>query len=212
MYISRSRGYNGTYCLNARCENKECPRKPRAVRVKVILEEIYKASGELKFDEKDYEKRSLLGAKRRKQAKINEHATTYSKFDNMTPEIVKQKVREQIEMLQEDLINIEQELAKVESQIIDPEGLKMNQEKFLNSLNMLEQQMRARNPVGKDLLAREIFLNWEIDQQNRVFYKYKDPIELAHKYIKSTFGAGGESRTLVTSLENLDINRYTTPA
>ena len=25
-------------------------------------------------------------------------------------------------------------------------------------------------------------------------------------------GAGGESRTLVTSLENLDINRYTTPA
>ena len=107
----------------------------------------------------------------------------------MTPEIVKQKVREQIEMLQEDLINIEQELAKVESQIIDPEGLKMNQEKFLNSLNMLEQQMRARNPVGKDLLAREIFLNWEIDQQNRVFYRYKDPIELAHKYIKSTFGA-----------------------
>jgi len=209
MYISRSRGYNGTYYLNARCENKECSRKPRAVRVKVILEEIYKALGELKFDEKDYnrhlkdlkeyvdvkldkliiEKRSLLGAKRRKQAKINEHATTYSKFDSMTPEIVKQKVREQIEMLQEDLINIEQELAKVESQIIDPEGLKMNQEKFLNSLNMLEQQMRARNPVGKDLLAREIFLNWEIDQQNRVFYRYKDPIELAHKYIKSTFGA-----------------------
>lgn len=49
--------------------------------------------------------------------------------------------------------------------------------------------MRARNPVGKDLLAREILLNWEIDQQNRVFYRYKDPIELAHKYIKSTFGA-----------------------
>ncbi len=65
----------------------------------------------------------------------------------------------------------------------------MNQEKFLNSLNMLEQQMRARNPVGKDLLAREIFLNWEIDQQNRAFYRYKDPIELAHKYIKSAFGA-----------------------
>ena len=167
------------------------------------------ALGELQFDKKDYnrrlkdlkeyvdvkldkliiEKRSLLGAKRRKQAKINEYATTYSKFDSMMPEIVKQKVREQIEMLQEDLINIEQELAKVESQIIDPEGLKMNQEKFLNSLNMLEQQMRARNPVGKDLLAPEIFLNWEIDQQNRVFYRYKDPIELAHKYIKSTFGA-----------------------
>lgn len=122
MYISRSRGYNGTYCLNARRENKECSRKPRAVRIKVILEEIYKALGELKFDEKDYsrnlkdlkghvdvkldkliiEKRSLLGAKRRKQTKINEH--------------------------------------------------------------VLEQQMRARDPVGKDLLAREIFLNWEIDQ------------------------------------------------
>ena len=29
---------------------------------------------------------------------------------------------------------------------------------------------------------------------------------------KRCCGAGGESRTLVTSLENLDINRYTTPA
>lgn len=134
MYISRSRGYNGTYYLSARCENKECSRKPRAVRVKVILVEIYRALGELKFDGKDYnrhlkylkeyvdvkldkliiEKRSLLGTKRRKQAKINEYATTYSKFDSTTPEIVK---------------------------------------------------------------------------QNRVFYRYKDPIELAHKYIISTFGA-----------------------
>ena len=87
------------------------------------------------------------------------------------------------------MINIEQELAKVESQIIDPDGLKMNQEKFLNLLNLLEQQMRGRKPVGKDLLAREIFLNWEIDQQNKAFYRYKDPIELVHQYIKSTFGA-----------------------
>ncbi len=67
-----------------------------------------------------------------------EHATTYSKFDSMTLEIVKQGVRKQIEMRQEDLINIEQELAKVESQIINPDGLKMNQEKFLNSLNSLK--------------------------------------------------------------------------
>ncbi len=124
MYISRSRGYNGTYYLNARCENKECSRNPRGIRIKVILEEIYKALHELRFDEKDYnrhlkdlkeyvdvklnkliiEKRSLLGAKRRKQAKINEHATAYSKFDSMTPGIVKQKVREQIEILQEDLM------------------------------------------------------------------------------------------------------------
>ena len=49
--------------------------------------------------------------------------------------------------------------------------------------------MINRKPVGKDLLAREIFLNWEIDQQNKAFYRYKDPIELVHQYIKSTFGA-----------------------
>lgn len=209
MYIARSRGYNGTYYLNARCENKECSRNPRAVRLKVILEEIYKALGELHFDEKDYkrhikdlknyvdvkldrlviEKRSLQGAKNRKQAKINELANTYAKFDDKTPDVVKRKVREQIEMLQEDVINIEQELSKVESQIINPDGLKMNQEKFLNSLNKLEEQMRRGDPVRKDILAREIFLNWEIDQQNRVFYRYKDPIELAHKLLKTQFGA-----------------------
>lgn len=174
-----------------------------------FLEEIYKALNELHFDEKDYkrclellknytdvkldklivEKRSLQGVKNRKKTKLNEYADTYAKFDDKTPEIVKQKTREQFEMLQEDVINVEKEIAKVESQIINPEGLKMNQENFLNSLNLIEKQMRARNPVGKDLLAREILLNWEIDQQNRVFYRYKDPIELAHKYIKSTFGA-----------------------
>lgn len=209
MYISRSKGYNGTYYLNARCENKNCTRHPRAVRIKVILEEIYKALGELRFDEKDYErclkylkeyidvkldkliieKRSLQGAKNRKQAKINEHANTYANFDNNTPEIVKQKVREQIEMLQEDVISIERELAKVESQIINPDGLKMNQEKFLNSLNILEEQMRRGDPVKKDILARDIFLNWEIDQQNRVFYGYKDPIELTYKLLKCRIGA-----------------------
>ena len=67
-------------------------------------------------------------------------------------------------MLQEDVISIERELAKVESQIINPDGLKMNQEKFLNSLNILEEQMRRGDPVKKDILARDIFLNWEINQ------------------------------------------------
>ena len=73
--------------------------------------------------------------------------------------------------------------------MINPELLKMNQKKFLNWFNSAAKQMRANNPVEKDILARKLFLNCEIDQQNRVFYRYKDPIELAHKYIKSTFGA-----------------------
>ena len=135
MYISRSKGYNGTYYLNARCENKERLRNPRGVRVKVILEETYKALNELHFDEEDYkrclkllknytdvkldklivEKRSLQGVKNCKNAKLNEYADTYAKFDDKTTEIVKQKTRERIEMLQEDVINVEKELAKVES-------------------------------------------------------------------------------------------------
>lgn len=44
-------------------------------------------------------------------------------------------------------------------------------------------------------MNQEKFLNWEIGQQNRVFYRYKDPIELVHKYIKSTFGARDWTRT-----------------
>lgn len=92
-----------------------------------FLEEIYKALNELHFDEKDYkrclkllknytdvkldklivEKRSLQGVKNRKKTKLNEYADTYAKFDDKTPEIVKQKTREQFEMLQEDVINVE---------------------------------------------------------------------------------------------------------
>ena len=49
--------------------------------------------------------------------------------------------------------------------------------------------MRRGDPVRKDILARELFLNWEIDQQTRVFYRYKDPIELVRKLLKTQFGA-----------------------
>lgn len=42
-------------------------------------------------------------------------------------------------------------------------------------------------------------------------YKYRSHKSSDQPFSKKS-GAGGESRTLVTSLENLDINRYTTPA
>lgn len=43
-------------------------------------------------------------------------------------------------------------------------------------------------------------------------YDSKQKIPLAKYFKHSLFGAGGENRTLVSSLENLHTNRCTTPA
>ena len=64
-------------------------------------------------------------------------------------------------------MNIDDQLQKINEKIIDPTSLKLTREKFLNLLNSANLKMRAGNPVQKDILARKLFLNLEINQQKK---------------------------------------------
>lgn len=93
-----------------------------------------------KLDELIVEKRSLNGLKSQKEKRVDELAAQYSDLDKSTPEVIKMKLREQIEEIQNEVINIDDQLQKINGKIID-----LTQEKFLNHLNSLGLQMRAVN-------------------------------------------------------------------
>ncbi len=182
MLILRSRGSKGTYYLNAYCQCKTCTRKPRGVRIGEILNQVYETLDKIEFTEEDYnkfvksmrkyvdtkldelivEKRNLNGLKSQKEKRVDELAAQYSDLDKSTPKVIKTKLREQIEEIQNEVINIDDQLQKINEKIIDPTSLKLTQEKFLNLLNSANLKMRAEDPVQKDILTRKLFLNLEI--------------------------------------------------
>ena len=93
-----------------------------------------------KLDELIVGKRSLNGLKSQKEKCVDELAAQYSDLDKSTPEVIKMKLREQIKEIQNEVINIDDQLQKINGKIID-----LTQEKFLNHLNSLGLQMRAVN-------------------------------------------------------------------
>ncbi len=201
MVIGRSRGRTGVYYVNARCDNKECPREHASCRLKHVLEQIYQELEKLEFTEKEYqdfasgmteymdtrmndlitEKRSLNGAKTQKNRKIDGLASRYSELDKNTPEVVRNKLRAEIEALQDEIINIDAKIQEIDEQIVDPDSLKITQENFLKLLNQASFKMKAGDPVEKDILARKLFLKLEIDTKNRLTIRYREPFNLLAK-------------------------------
>ncbi len=214
MVISRSRGSKGTHYLNAYCQNKECTRSPRGVRIGEILDQVYDMLDRIEFTEENYnefvknmkayvdtkldelivEKRSLNGLKSHKERNIDELASQYSALGKDTPDVVKTKLRKQIEALQNEVINIDDQLRKINAQIIDPTSLKLTQEKFLNLLNSASSKMRAGDPIEKDILARKLFLNLEIDNQKRVTFRWREPFNIISDQCNSSKNASGGRR------------------
>lgn len=214
MVISRSRGSKGTHYLNAYCQCKTCTRKPRGIRIGEILEQVYEVLDRIEFNKEDYdifvkymrkyvdtkldelivEKRSLNGLKSHKERKVDDLASQYSALAKDTPEVVKAKLRQQIEEIQNEVINIDAQLEKINEQIIDPASLKLTQEKFLNLLNSAGVKMRAGDPVEKDILARKLFLNLEIDNQKRVTFRWGEPFNIIPDQYNSHKNASGGQR------------------
>lgn len=54
-----------------------------------------------------------------------------------------------------------------------PEQILLTETEFLNSLKNAPQQMRNYDFVGKDILLRSIFLNLQIDKQNKASFLCK---------------------------------------
>ena len=71
------------------------------------------------------EKHSLNGAKTQKNRKIDELLASYSALDRGTPEVVRKKLRKNIETLQDEVVSIDGKIEQIDEQIVDPGSLKV---------------------------------------------------------------------------------------
>lgn len=210
MRVGKVRSANGTYSLRYRCDTKGCQRSLKNVNAHFILDGLYKELERLKFTENEYEAyskkmdevtsdrldeikseiRSLNGAR---SAKIRQRDDLTRKArDNMekTSTIYKVTISD-IEKLQDEIIDLEASIAKLEEKNIDPRKIKMNKEEFLNLANSAVDKMKAGSAVEKDILARKMLLNLSLNNKNAPSFIWKEPFATLLKTRKYSSGGPG---------------------
>ena len=94
--------------------------------------------------------------------------------------------------LQNNVVNIDERIKQIEAKIKNPEKLRLDLEKFSNSLNSLINRLEKGDLVEKDILVRNMVSNLEIDAQKRVIYRYKSPFNFIFEPEFSTGSPVGE--------------------
>lgn len=198
--------------LYYRCDNQYCDRPKRSIRAKVIFDYIYRflESG-LNFTEKEYQQYSdgldkITGVNRRKMSiqlhsmegslkslkqDIRERSLGIVKFSKGSriakennDEINKLAVQE--ESLTKDIIDLRAKLAT-------PEQDKLSMEQFLNLSDNAAAIVQAGNPVVKDIICREIFLNLIVDEENVLSHQLKEPFATLLKQRKILSSRGDKN-------------------
>lgn len=129
-----------------------------------------------KMQEATVEKHELLGQRTQKQRKIDNLAEKYAELDKESPKAVKDKLKKDMADLQNDVVNIDERIKQIEAKIKNPEKLRLDLEKFLNSLNSLINRLEQGDLVEKDILVRNMVSNLEIDAQKRWFTDINHPL------------------------------------
>lgn len=88
-------------------------------------------------------KQSVQAEKNNKQRQIDALAEQYTEFGKDAPKQAKDRIKQQIDARQLEIIKLDDELTEVNGKIVDPSKLKLTAENFLNPLNSLDLQMRA---------------------------------------------------------------------
>ena len=116
-------------------------------------------------------------------------------LDKSTPEIVRTKLRKEIESLQDEIINLDTKIERIDEKIVDPDSLKITQENFLKQLNSASFKMGSGDPAEKDILARKLYLKLEVDNKNKLSIRYREPFSLLVKNHLNGSGARDWGRT-----------------
>ena len=98
--------------------------------------------------------------------------------------------KQKIEELQANIVRLESEIEELTDKIKRPEQILLTETEFLNLLKNAPQQMRNYDFVGKDILLRSIFLNLQIDKQNKASFLCKPEFDGLMK--SSDIHSGGD--------------------
>lgn len=210
MRVGPSSGNTKRY-LYYRCDNKECLRKKKSVRAKVIFDFIYKLlENGLRLTEKEYhdyydnlnkltdENRQKLraqlnshqGVLKRVQGEAKERSLQILKLDPNS-RIYKENA-ERVSELEDEEAELQKDIAKIESKIRTPEDDKLTLEQFLNLSKNAGVVIQSADERVKDIICRRIFLNFMVDEEKVASYQLKEPFDtlLKQKEILSSRGPG----------------------
>lgn len=210
MYISPSNGKGGTYAY-AMCQNKACTRKQKNVRLKVIMNDLYKTLDKINITDELYkhyceafdkyadneltqlrqERASLCG-------RLSQFERERTKLDRQfaSVSILESAPKSTLNTLQRDIDNCNREIQEMQDRVDeidvvlkDPAQIQLTKENFLNSMKGLGKKMRAGNLVQKDTIARYIFSNITLTDKNTLIYLCKPEFEGLIKTGKINSGA-----------------------
>lgn len=208
----------GNRYLYFRCDTKGCPRKKKSIRGKVLLDFIYDFLKEgLNFTEKEY-KEYLAGMKfltddkkiklreqanvergmlKRKEREVREISINLAKIDpqNKGYKIMLDKNTSYLEELNGEIEGHKAEIQKIENKLKESEGDVMSYEQFANLSKNAVSIVQSADAVGKDLICREIFANFSVDESKVASYRLKEPFATLIEKRKFLFSRGGETRT-----------------
>ncbi|MBU1323574.1 MAG: recombinase family protein [Elusimicrobia bacterium] len=206
--VAPSAGYTKKY-LYYRCDNQDCTRKKRSIRAKVIFDFIYKFLAEgLNLTEKEYndyynnlikvtdKKRQDIriqlhnrqGLLKCTNQELNERSLKIIDYDDQTP-IYKANAN-RITQLNEKVNQLTSDVEKLQSQLREPETDRLTIEQFLNLSKKAGVIVKSANELQKDIICREIFLNFSVDEQKVASYQLKEPFDTLLKQRKLPFGRG----------------------
>lgn len=197
MYPAASGGHvKGKKYVYYSCQNKECTRKKKSVRGKVVFDEIYKALNSLKIDTNTYEEYSravdeyaegtiaelknersgLNGAKRRYENELKIENANYAnlvKPSAKTPKATLKEARKRINELDAIIDEINDDIKTINEQIKDPNSTKLTREEFLNLISTSGERLKKGTFAEKDAIVRKLFLNLYLTDKNSLTYLCK---------------------------------------
>lgn len=197
MYPGASGGNaKGKKFIYYHCQNKECSRKNKAVRAKVVFGELYKTLNNLKLDKNTYdeyskavdeyaeetiaelknERSSLNGAKRRYEHELTTENANYAnlvKPSAKTPKATLKATRRRIDELDAIISEISDDIKAVNEQIKDPNTTKLTKDEFLNLISTSGERLKNGTFAEKDAIVRKLFLNLRLTDKNSLIYLCK---------------------------------------
>jgi site-specific DNA recombinase len=194
MLVAASTGHKKY--LYARCAESTCKRKKKSIRVKLILDFIYKFLDEgLNLTENDYqdyysklkeqtdtEREKLLREIHSTEARLKSISSEITDrslgiVDKRLSETVISKNQERIAELESTREEEEHTLATLRESVRDPEKDRLTLEQFLNLSNRAAVIVKSANPLIKDEICRLIFLNLSVDEEKVASYQLKPPFD-----------------------------------
>lgn len=192
MYPGASKGHlPGKKFIYYTCQNKDCPRKPKGIRAKVIFDDFYKMlkamtidgdatykayekeldeNIQLELDALKKERTSLVGLKNQYKRDLdlaNGDFTRLSDPKLKTPEATLEACRNRIDTATMAMNGIADDIAEIDKTLNDPNSIKMTKEDFLNLLATSAEKLKNSTFAEKDAIARIWLLNLRIGDKKR---------------------------------------------